>query len=204
MPFLRAMRERYPGVRVQLVEALSGHLSSVINGRHLDLAIAFRADPARRWSVLPLLNEKLFLIAPADMPGLPAGASVLLRELAGLPFVLPSGGHGLRALLDTAFARARIEPDIVSEIDGLSVLMEAVQAGYGASIQPGAATVRLAGEPLAVKLIRDSYLYRPNLLASLADDELSPAALAARVLLAQVAKLLVTSSQWPGAALHKM
>jgi LysR family tcuABC transcriptional regulator len=203
VPFLRALRERHPGVRVHLVEALSGHLSSMLNARQLDLAIVFHANAARRWSVLPLLDERLFLIAPPDLPGLPAGASVRLRDLGQLPFVLPSAAHGLRALLDSAFVRAHISPDVTAEIDGLNVLMELVQSGFGATIQPGAATVRLAGQPLEVRLIRDRFLHRPNLLVSLSDDELSPAALAARVLLARVATEQVEQGHWPGATLHK-
>jgi LysR family tcuABC transcriptional regulator len=203
MPFLRAMRERYPDVRVHLVESLSGHLSGMLNARHLDLAILFRAEAARRWSVLPLIDERLFLIARPGMNGLPAPGPVWLRDLAGVPLVLPSGGHGLRVLLDTAFARARVTPEVTTEIDGLSVLMDLVQDGHGATIQPGAATARLGGQPLDVRLVRDRFLYRPNLLVSLSDDELSPAALAARVLLAQVAAEQVAEGNWPGATLHE-
>ncbi len=203
MPFLRAMRERYPDVRVHLVEALSGHLSSMLNSRRLDLAVLFRSEAAQRWSVLPLIDERLFLIAKPGMKGLPAAGPVRLRDLAGLSFVLPSSSHGLRALLDAAFVRARVTPDVSVEIDGLSVLMDLVQDGFGATIQPGAATARLSGQPLEVREIRDRFLHRPNLLVSLSDDELSPAALAARVLLSQVASAQVTSGNWPGATLHE-
>jgi LysR family tcuABC transcriptional regulator len=202
-PFLRAMRERYPDVRVHLVEALSGYLSGMLNSRQLDLAILFRSEAARRWSVLPLIDERLFLIARPGMNGLPAAGPVRLRDLAGVPFVLPSRGHGLRVLLEAAFVRARVTPDVTAEIDGLNVLMDLVQDGFGATIQPGAATARLSGQPVEVRLIRDRFLYRPNLLVSLSDDELSPAALAARVLLAQVAAELVGSGNWPGATLHE-
>ncbi|MCD0504410.1 hypothetical protein LPZ50_15490, partial [Bordetella petrii] len=73
----------------------------------------------------------------------------------------------------------------------------------GATIQPGAATVRLRGEPLAVRQITDRHVRRSNLLASVSDDELSPAALAARVLLAQTVESLVRAGAWPGATLHK-
>jgi LysR family tcuABC transcriptional regulator len=41
---------------------------------------------------------------------------------------------------------------------------------------------------------------RRNLLATLADDELSPAALATRVVITEVARQLVNSQQWPGAS----
>jgi LysR family tcuABC transcriptional regulator len=203
MPFLRAMRERYPDVRIHLVESLSGHLSGMLNARQLDLAILFRAEAARRWSVLPLIDERLFLIARPGMSGLPGPGPVWLRDLPGVPLVLPSSGHGLRALLDAAFARARVAPEVVAEIDGLSVLMDLVQDGFGATIQPGAATARLGGQPLEVRLVRDRFLYRPNLLVSLSDDELSPAALAARVLLAQVVAEQVAKGNWPGATLHE-
>ncbi len=203
LPFLRAMRERYPDVRIHLVESLSGHLSGMLNARQLDLAILFRAEAARRWSVLPLIDERLFLIARPGMGGLPAPGPVWLRDLSGVPLVLPSSGHGLRALLDAAFARARVTPEVTTEIDGLSVLMDLVQEGLGATIQPGAATARLGGQPLDVRLVRDRFLYRPNLLVSLSDDELSPAALAARVLLAQVAAEQVAKGNWPGATLHE-
>lgn len=81
--------------------------------------------------------------------------------------------------------------------------MELVEAGLGATIQPGAATVRLRGPTLATRQIRDRQLARSNLLVSLSDDELSPAALAVRVLLAQTASELVRAGAWPGATLHK-
>ena len=34
---------------------------TMLNARQLDLAVLFDTDPARRWSVTPLLEEKLFL-----------------------------------------------------------------------------------------------------------------------------------------------
>ncbi|OZI77754.1 LysR family transcriptional regulator [Bordetella genomosp. 12] len=203
LPFMRAMRERYPDVRLRLVESLSGHLSTMLNARQLDLAIVFQTETARRWSVMPLLDESLFLIARDDLPGLPPPGSVRLRDLAGLPLLLPSDSHGLRALVNNGFARFNDRPNLAAEIDGLDVLMELVEAGLGATIQPGAATVRLRGEKLATWQIRERQLARSNLLVSLSDDELSPAALAVRVLLAQVAADLVRAGAWPGATLHK-
>lgn len=203
VPFLQAMRERYPDVRVHLVESLSGYLSAMLNARQLDLAVVFRTETARRWSTLPLIDERLFLIAPPDMPGLPPEGPVRLRDIANLPLLMPSASHGLRAQVDASFARLRMEFNLAAEIDGLDVLMDLVRNGFGATIQPGAAIVRLRGEPLAVRQITDRHLRRTNLLASVSDDELSPAALAARVLLAQTVENLVRAGTWPGATLHK-
>ena len=79
----------------------------MLNARQLDLAVLFQTDAARRWSVLPLLDEKLFLIGARRPAGLPTGRQVRLAQLGELPLILPSGPHGLRATLDAAFARAR-------------------------------------------------------------------------------------------------
>lgn len=203
LPLLRAMASRYPAVRVHLVEALSGHLTEMLNARRLDLAIVFRTDSARRWSVTPLLDEKLYVLGAAGLPGLPISDRVRLAQLRELPLILPSASHGLRALLDAAFARVRVSPKVVAEIDGLSTLMDAVRGGFGATIQPGAATARLNDPALVRSLVVDAQAGRHSLLASLCDDELSPAALAARVVLADTARTLVRGGQWFGATVHK-
>jgi LysR family tcuABC transcriptional regulator len=203
LPLLEAMRERYPDVRLRLVESLSGNLATLLNARQLDLAVLFETDGARRWSVLPLLDERLFVIGRRDLPGMPTGRSVRIARLGSLPLVLPSGTHGLRAIVDAAFARERCAPHVVLEIDGLAVLMDAVRAGLAATIQPGAATVRLPADEMARIELADGSARRRNLLASLCDDELSPAALAARVVLRSVAVGLVAQQRWPGATLHE-
>ena len=203
LPFLRAMRERYPAIGVRLVETLSGNLASMIGMRQLDLAVLFQAERAQRWSVMPLLEERLFVIARQESVGLPQQGAMSFGQVAGLPLILPSDQHGLRALIEVAAARAGVALDVVLEIDGLAMLMDAVGAGLGATIQPGAATARLDDPGLVVLEIADAQARRPNLLVSLSDDELSPAGLAARVVLADVARALVTRGKWPGATLYK-
>lgn len=201
-PFLQAMNQRYPDIRLHLVEALSGHLSDMLNGRLLDLAIVFHAESARRWSIMPLLDEPLFLCARRDMPGLPAGDTTRLEAIADLPLVLPSGRHGLRALVNNAFLQLGQAPRVVAEVDGLSLLMDVVQLGIAATIQPSSATARIAPGPLRMLRIDDANLFRPNLLASLSEDELSPAALAARLVLADVSGALAREGKWAVVALH--
>ncbi|HEY4371028.1 MAG TPA: LysR family transcriptional regulator, partial [Burkholderiales bacterium] len=198
LPFIEAMRARYPEVRLHLVESLSGHLGTMLGARQIDLALVFQGEAPARWSVQHLLDESLFVIAAKNLAGMPGKAKtgaeagrVRLAQLADLPLLLPSGPHGLRALLNTAFARARIKPRVVAEIDGLALLMDAVRAGVGATVQPAAALARMGDVPLTVLRVSDSHALRPNLLASLSDDELSPAALAARVVLAETVRALV-------------
>lgn len=206
VPLMQAMRARYPDVRLHLVESMSGHLTSMLNARQLDLAVLFDTGVARRWSVMPLLEEKLYLMSPrtAGQVGVPEPqASTSMAQLQGVPLILPTGAHGLRSTLDAAFARADIKPQLVAEIDSLTMLMDAVCAGLGSTVQPWAALGRVqdAGLRLHWAEIADAQVHRSNALCSLSDDELSPAALATRVVLADCARTLVRSGQWAGTRL---
>ncbi|MBK6005467.1 LysR family transcriptional regulator [Ramlibacter ginsenosidimutans] len=202
LPLMRAVGERYPDVRLHMVESLSGHLSTMLNARQLDLAVLFDTHPARRWSVTPLLREKLFVIQ-SRRHGQALPPRVRLRELKGMRLILPSAGHGLRSTLDAAFGRARLKPAVTTEIDSLTMLMDAVAAGLGATIQPWAALGRFADaqERFQLAEIADAQAVRLNSLCSLSDDELSPAALAVRVALAACVRELVEAGQWGGARL---
>jgi LysR family tcuABC transcriptional regulator len=203
LPLMRAMRERYPAVRLHMVESLSGHLVNMLNARQLDLAVLFDADAARRWSVTPLLDEQLFLIRSRQgLSGVPA-ARMGVAELAEVPLILPTGPHGLRSTLDAAFSQAGIRPVLAAEIDSLALLMDAVDAGLGATVQPWAAVGRFADAAQRFHLaeITDPLARRQNVLCSLSDDELSPAALAARVVLADCARARVRSGLWTGVQL---
>jgi LysR family tcuABC transcriptional regulator len=198
LPLINAMRERYPAIQLHLVEMLSGHLAAQLNARQIDLAILFQLEGGKRWSVTPLLDERLFVISPPQLPLAPEG-SVQLTDLGPLPLVMPSAQHGLRSTLMAAFERSGLVPNIIMEVDGLAVLMNAVRAGHAATIQPGAAAALSGESGLRVAQISDAHVGRRNLLATLADDELSPAALAARRVIIDVARQLVSQRQWPGA-----
>lgn len=203
VPLMRAMRARYPDVRLHLVESMSGHLSGMLNARQLDLAVLFDTGAARRWSVMPLLEEKLYLMRPRLAGEADATASTSMAQLEGVPLILPTGSHGLRSTLDAAFAQAGIKPQLVAEVDSLTMLMDAVCAGLGCTVQPWAALGRVQNAALRLQWseIADAQVRRSNALCSLSDDELSPAALATRVVLADCARALVRSGQWAGTRL---
>src|SRR5256885_14367907 len=70
-------------------------------------------------------------------------------------------------------------------VDSLSMVMAAVDAGLGSTVQPWASMGRYAdaAQRFEWSRITDKDALRTNLLCSLSEDELSPAALAARVVL---------------------
>ncbi|ECF6076543.1 tricarballylate utilization LysR family transcriptional regulator TcuR [Salmonella enterica subsp. houtenae] len=202
IPFIHAMQENYADVRLHVVESLSGNLERMINTRQIDLAVVFQKDKILRWSARPILEEQLFLIgSPALLAALPDNP-ITPEQLAGIPLIMPSQGHGLRGRLDAVCQEHALNVEIVAEIDGLALLMRAVRDGLGATLQPGAAISHLDNDALRVIGVHNPVLSRPNFLVSLSDDELTPAGLAARVVLTKVMRQLVDAGEWPGATLY--
>ncbi|HAT5661832.1 tricarballylate utilization LysR family transcriptional regulator TcuR [Salmonella enterica] len=202
IPFIHAMQENYTDVRLHVVESLSGNLERMINTRQIDLAIVFQKDKILRWSARPILEEQLFLIGSHALLAALPDNPITPEQLAGIPLIMPSQGHGLRGRLDAVCQEHALNVEIVAEIDGLALLMRAVRDGLGATLQPGAAISHLDNDALRVIGVHNPVLSRPNFLVSLSDDELTPAGLAARVVLTKVMRQLVDAGEWPGATLY--
>ncbi|EBP3211820.1 TPA: tricarballylate utilization LysR family transcriptional regulator TcuR [Salmonella enterica subsp. indica] len=202
IPFIHAMQENYADVRLHVVESLSGNLERMINTRQIDLAVVFQKDKILRWSARPILEEQLFLIGSHALLAALPDNPITPEQLAGIPLIMPSQGHGLRGRLDAVCQEYALNVEIVAEIDGLALLMRAVRDGLGATLQPGAAISHLDNDVLRVIGVHNPVLSRPNFLVSLSDDELTPAGLAARVVLTKVMRQLVDAGEWPGATLY--
>ncbi|ECE0503654.1 tricarballylate utilization LysR family transcriptional regulator TcuR [Salmonella enterica subsp. enterica] len=202
IPFIHAMQENYADVRLHVVESLSGNLERMINTRQIDLAVVFQKDKILRWSARPILEEQLFLIGSHALLAALPDNPITPEQLAGIPLIMPSQGHGLRGRLDAVCQEHALNVEIVAEIDGLALLMRAVRDGLGATLQPGAAISHLDNDALRVISVHNPVLSRPNFLVSLSDDELTPAGLAARVVLTKVMRQLVNAGEWPGATLY--
>ncbi|EEN2892938.1 tricarballylate utilization LysR family transcriptional regulator TcuR [Salmonella enterica] len=202
IPFIHAMQENYADVRLHVVESLSGNLERMINTRQIDLAIVFQKDKILRWSARPILEEQLFLIGSHALLAALPDNPITPEQLAGIPLIMPSQGHGLRGRLDAVCQEHALNVEIVAEIDGLALLMRAVRDGLGATLQPGAAISHLDNDALRVIGVHNPVLSRPNFLVSLSDDELTPAGLAARVVLTKVMRQLVDAGEWPDATLY--
>lgn len=212
LPLMQAMRARYPDVRLHMVESLSGHLATMLNARELDLAVLFGArppdqtgGPTRRWGERPLLEEDLYFICRREQSRMPNADVITLAELNDKPLILPTDAHGLRSTIDIAFERAKMRPNVVLEIDSLAMLMDAVDAGLGATLQPWSACGRYAdaASRFCVIGIADADLGRVNTLYTLPEDELSPVALAVRVVLLDCVRDLVRNGAWTGARLSE-
>jgi len=204
LPLMRRIHERYPGILLNVVEGMSGHIAQMIRLGQLDLAILFTNDVSTKLDAVPLLDEELFVLLPRDSKLVPAGqASITVDEVAKLPLILPTSTHGLRRRLIAEFDRRDLTPHVVAEIDSLTLLMNCVYDGMGATIKPMSA-LRHEGERgkhWRALSIADAKIARRNYVYSIAKTLLSPAASAVAIELQETARTLVVSGEWQGVAL---
>lgn len=204
LPLTQHLRAKYPGVLLNVVEGLSGHLEHMTRNGQLDLAVLFSQTAASDLSVEPLLEEQLFVILPADSKLVAKDRlSITLQEVAALPLILPSPGHGLRRRIALEFERCNLPLDAVAEIDSLPLLMSCVGRGIGATIKPMAAIHALGDTPERWRCLRISGadMTRTNYLYALPPQKLSPCAAVVRDELRLVVRRLVDSGEWQGVEL---
>lgn len=201
VPFMRRIREKYPGIVLNVVEGMSGHLAQMMRLGQLDLAILFSRDAVPDLPAEPLVEEELFVMLPGDSALVaPRRIKLSFAETAELPLILPTGIHGLRRLISAEFERRNLTTRIVAEIDSLSLLMTCVRDGMGATIKPMSAAL-LEGQmrkDWRTLAFSDADMKRPNYLFSVVADRLTPAAAAVRAELRETVKDLVASGAWRG------
>lgn len=204
LPLLRHLRCKYPGVLLNVVEGLSGHLEHMTRVGQLDLAVLFSQKAAAELSVEPLLEEELFVILSAESALVPPDRrSLTLKEVAALPLILPSPGHGLRRRIALEFERVNLPIDAVSEVDSLPLLMHCVAEGAAATIKPMAAIHALGNTPERWRPLRisDAAMTRTNYLYALPPQKLSHCAAVVRDELKRVVRELAESGEWQGVRL---
>ena len=199
MPLLRAARERYPQVLLQLSENLSGMLGELILNNRLDIALLYGAHGAEGLMRQPVLMERLCLVKRRDLTPALGARQVGVAELAETPLVLPSHSNGLRALVDAAFSRHGLKPRVIAEIDSLTSLKAAAEEGLAATILPHSATG--PAEALDVLDIVEPFIERTIVLCTPGSAVDSGPVDAVKELMIDVVEDLVETGRWRGVTL---
>lgn len=134
IPLARTIRDRYPGIALELVEAPSAELGSLIGSGRVELAVVVDAVETRGVAAQRLLTEALYLIAWPEfqMPSEP----VSIAELARMPLILPSAPNTIRSRVEWALREAGLPCEILFEASSTALLFAAVMARLGVTILP--------------------------------------------------------------------
>ena len=134
IPLARTIRDRYPGIALELIEAPSADLGGLIGGGRVELAVVVDAVETRGIVAQRLFSEALYLIAWPEfqMPREP----VSIAELARMPLILPSAPNTIRSRVEWALREAGLPCEILFEASSTALLFAAVMAKLGVTILP--------------------------------------------------------------------
>jgi DNA-binding transcriptional LysR family regulator len=134
---LRAFRDAYPGVDLNIEEGGSRDLVRLLASGDLDLALIIlplhSGDPALETE--PLLDEPLVIAAAADGP-LADVEALQVRDLADHPMVMFREGYDLRDVTLAACRREGVEPRFAVEGGEMDAVLRFTEAGLGMSVVP--------------------------------------------------------------------
>ena len=134
-PLARRVAERHPAVSLRIVEGYTGHLIEWVQRGATDATLLYGPAADLHLPVRDLFIEALVLAGPPGS-GLSPDVPVTLADAAKRPLVAPSLPHGLRSIVETAAARARITLNLRHEADSFLVLKDLVECGLGFAILP--------------------------------------------------------------------
>jgi LysR family tcuABC transcriptional regulator len=203
-PLMKRIRSKFPGILLNVVEGMSGHVAHMIRLGQLDIAILFTNDVSSKLTAEPLLEEELFVIFP-EKSGYVARErnAISIAELSRIPLILPTSSHGLRRRVVAEFEQRNMKPNVSVEIDSLKLLMQCVSEGMGATVKPMSALneVDETRERWRALSISDAPITRTNYLYSLSPELMTDAARAVLSETREVAREQIDCRQWKGVQL---
>lgn len=135
--------EKWPNIKIQIVDNTSDKIEQMLFNNELDLfiGIKYKDDPNLKTTVL--LNDKIYIVTSDELlekyyPDTfeeikgKKDLGVEIDELSKLPFLLQKGASRLRKTIDSCFKHSKIAPNIFLEATTTELLMSLFPFNYGA------------------------------------------------------------------------
>ncbi|WP_417210326.1 LysR family transcriptional regulator [Antarctobacter sp.] len=194
MPLIKAVHTRYPRIRLNIAEAMSGFIAGWLEEGVVDLAVLYEPSRSQGIASTLLLEEELVVLWPGETDCL---AEMGLSGLRDLPMVLPSRAHGLRLLVDRACATLGFSPNVALEIDSYANIKRLVAEGFGASILPTHAVLpETHAGTLAISHIAPPGLWRGAWLVHPSGRPATRAKEAVLSLTTEIVRSLIADGTW--------
>jgi DNA-binding transcriptional LysR family regulator len=147
---MRTFRTEHENANFRLLQGPAPTLRERLLAGDVDLCLVSPRfeDPTLEW--LPIGEEELFLLVPAEHP-VATRQTIRLQEVAEERFISLKSGYGLRRVTDELCTRAGFTPDISFEGEEVATLWGLVGAGLGIALAPSQAGA-VAGSPVAVRV----------------------------------------------------
>ncbi|WP_050464838.1 CysB family HTH-type transcriptional regulator [Herbaspirillum autotrophicum] len=136
---IQAFTQKYPKVRLSLLQGNPKQITEMVRNDQADIAIATEALASGEGLVsLPCYQWEHVVVAPPDHPLLKS-KNLSLEEIASYPLITYDAAFSGRSKVDHAFALRELKPDIVLEAIDADVIKTYVELGMGVGIIAGMA-----------------------------------------------------------------
>jgi LysR family nitrogen assimilation transcriptional regulator len=194
VPLVNALRERYPGITLELLEPPGAYMTEMLLRGRVDIAVLLGDySAAGGMQITPLLEEELFVVGLQGASG-----DVDLQRLDGQRLVMSARPNSLRTLFDQACTERGVAPQVVTEVSSPYTMVRLVRAGLGATVLP--LSMLWGSEPsdLPVGRLVNPVLSRPISVATAIDAPQSPQLLAVKSLLLEILRERAGCGSWRG------
>lgn len=133
-PLIEACKRDLPHVTLRLSEGWTGDILEWLLIGHNDLGIIYSSQVDERVTFKPITTESLTVVGASNDRSLQRRPGFALREVSTMPLIVPPEPHGLRKVIDTAFAEHDLTPRFAYESQIWSVIRELIRSGLAYSI----------------------------------------------------------------------
>ncbi len=136
---VQAFTQKYPKVRLSLLQGNPKQITEMVRNDQADIAIATEALASGEGLVsLPCYQWEHVVVVPPDHPLLKS-KNLSLEEIATYPLITYDAAFSGRSKIDHAFNLRELKPDIVLEAIDADVIKTYVELGMGVGIIAGMA-----------------------------------------------------------------
>lgn len=134
MPMLASLRERYPGITVNLRLGNAQETLAALLSERADVAVLTEVEPRKGLHLQPLIKSRICALVPAGHPWLGQPEGIRLEQLDQVIMVLREPSSITRRTFDDACAQAGVQPKVLLELDSREAVTEAVAADLGVGV----------------------------------------------------------------------
>lgn len=155
-PVLIQYRKRYPGIRLDIIEAGAYELKEMLKEHKLDITFISQPNQEPLFKNFPAFQDRILLAVPSSFPvneklkefamtseDIMQGChlrfecpSINLALFSDTPFILLEPQYNLRKRTDSFFAAAGIEPPVSIEVAQIVTAYSLAQSAIGATFIP--------------------------------------------------------------------
>lgn len=161
---LRDFRNAFPHVSMRVIEGSAGDLIRRVTNEDVDIAIVGTTSPSVHGLPSRIITEtRLIAVAPRNHE-IAAGKAITLRQLLEETVMCTPRGSGIRAALDQARERKRLDLSVRYESGNPDVLVRFAAAGLGIAIVPDSPSLHGREDVVAIGIIEPQIWGRLELI----------------------------------------